>query len=219
MERQQALNLVPKNQKGNPMVTEETMTRGASARSAGIGDPRPHRRLAFGLLIAFSLALVSGVSAAAATGSFSSGTSTTPQPSQSVNPNPPKDTQDFPTAPGAGGTDISQTRAVDLALQVAQSATTPAAPANSPTWAQQMTYQEANASMSVGNGVGNLLVDPTTEVWVVTVHAPVVTDGSPAQAPQMKQSYTVILDAANGKMIDDCIGCSTLSPAASVPAP
>lgn len=51
----------------------------------------------------------------------------------------------------------------------------------------------------------------STPVWIVTVHAPVATDDGPAMLPRIKADLTVVLDAVNGKAIDTCTGCASLS--------
>jgi hypothetical protein len=51
-------------------------------------------------------------------------------------------------------------------------------------------------------------------VWVVTVEAPIWTDGSPMSRPRLLHAYTVVYDAALKHGIEMCIGCATLpSPA------
>jgi hypothetical protein len=48
-------------------------------------------------------------------------------------------------------------------------------------------------------------------VWVVTVHSPIWTDGSPMSRPELKQTYTVAYDAASRQEIEACIGCAGLT--------
>jgi hypothetical protein len=78
-----------------------------------------------------------------------------------------------------------------------------------PTWSKLTDYRQA--STLLGDS-GNPLLCQSTMVWVVTVHAPIMTDGGPSTPPKMRQSYTVVLNAADGRLIDSCVGCSSLSP-------
>lgn len=71
---------------------------------------------------------------------------------------------------------------------------------------QRMTYAEA--ASSVGESP-NPLVNPDTNVWVVTVDAS-PGDGwfRPSPSEASPSSYTVIMDAANGSTIDICSPCT-----------
>jgi hypothetical protein len=100
---------------------------------------------------------------------------------------------------------MSESEALTRALTVSPDAT-----AASPSVAKEMTLSEYNA-MS-----GDPLSEPgessdSTEVWVVTVRAPMYTDGAPGNPPLLKQSYTVVFDATTGSGLETCIGCATLS--------
>jgi len=57
----------------------------------------------------------------------------------------------------------------------------------------------------------NATTNETRLVWIVTVYAPVSTDGGPGAAPQLKQSYSAVVDAGSGQITDDCIGCAWLT--------
>lgn len=54
-------------------------------------------------------------------------------------------------------------------------------------------------------------IDESRPVWIVTVNTPTATDGGPGRAPEIKSSYSAIVDAATGYITDDCIGCAWLS--------
>ena len=56
-----------------------------------------------------------------------------------------------------------------------------------------MDYRSAAALLGEGP---NPKLSPAAEVWVVTFDQP--------------RQYTVILDAANGALIDSCMGCHAL---------
>lgn len=114
----------------------------------------------------------------------------------------------FPAAPAQGSSEISQVQAETVARSVAKTPLTGVASVSAPVAALSTTY--GNASNLLGDGTGNLLVQSGTPVWVVTVHAPMSTDGSPSTPPRIEPAYTVILDAVNGQAIDLCIGCATL---------
>jgi hypothetical protein len=45
------------------------------------------------------------------------------------------------------------------------------------------------------------------EVWVVTVHAPVTDDGSPAAPPKQHGVYSIVINATTGTGTDGCAGC------------
>lgn len=53
--------------------------------------------------------------------------------------------------------------------------------------------------------------NPSRMMWVVTVQAPVLTDGSPSTPPELKKSYSAVLDAETGFLVSDCVGCAWLS--------
>lgn len=59
--------------------------------------------------------------------------------------------------------------------------------------AQLMAYSSATAMLGEGP---NPKIDPTAEVWLVTVYHP--------------QTFSVILDSVDGLVIDSCIGCRAL---------
>jgi hypothetical protein len=143
-----------------------------------------------------------------------------PTPMQPIDPSalPAKVTQTFPSSPAPGAAVISKAQASAIALKMADtpsgSASGSGAPATAPTWSAETTYGAVSAQAT---GNGNYLVAPTTPVWVVTVNAPMSTDGGPGTPGVVKDFYTVVLDAVNGQSIDTCIGCSTLAPAGTQP--
>ena len=51
---------------------------------------------------------------------------------------------------------------------------------------------------------------PGSTVWVVTVHADAVTEGSLFALPTKRYGYTVTIDASTGQYVAYCIGCLTL---------
>lgn len=83
------------------------------------------------------------------------------------------------------------------------------APASAPTFARQMAY--ASAVQAIGEGLGRPGLSGTLPVWLVTVDAP-ADPGSraPSDTKASASSYTVILNAADGKTIDYCAGCDIL---------
>lgn len=98
-----------------------------------------------------------------------------------VLPGRPLPAQTF--APPPGQTHLTESQALDSARG---GAAYPAA-------ARLMDYRSAAALL--GEGADPKLA-PATEVWVVTVYQP--------------QQFTVILNGANGTVIDSCIGCRSL---------
>lgn len=84
------------------------------------------------------------------------------------------------------------------------------APAAAPTFARQMSY--ASAVQAIGEGLGRPGLSATLSVWLVTVDAP-ADPGSrgPSDTKGSASSYTVIVNAADGKTIDYCAGCDTLT--------
>ena len=57
---------------------------------------------------------------------------------------------------------------------------------------------------------GNPNLDTSRLEWVITVHAPMATDGSPGTPMEIKRVYSVALDAETGQWTDGCIGCAWL---------
>lgn len=49
--------------------------------------------------------------------------------------------------------------------------------------------------------------NPDRKVWVATVYAPTLTEGSPAVPPKRVLSYSAVIDAESGQVTDDCKGC------------
>lgn len=84
------------------------------------------------------------------------------------------------------------------------------APATAPTFARQMTY--AAAVQAISEGLGRPGLSGTLPVWLITVDAP-ADPGSrgPSDTKGSASSYTVIVNAADGKTIDYCAGCNALT--------
>ena len=113
----------------------------------------------------------------------------------------------FPSAAGSGVALLGRSAAESEARAGAKTPGAPAAEASAVTFSRLTTYAIAEGL----TGGGNSSVAPTTPVWIVTVHAPTMTDGSPAIAPKRVDQYSVILDAVNGQGIDTCIGCAWIT--------
>ena len=108
------------------------------------------------------------------------------------------------TSRAAGGRPMSRSEAIARALSGDPNAT-----ASSPVFAKEMSLNEYNR-MS-----GETLTEPgipsaRVEVWAVTVHAPMLTDGSPASPGVVKNAYTVVFDTVTRWGLETCIGCATL---------
>lgn len=84
------------------------------------------------------------------------------------------------------------------------------APVIAVTHSQAMTY--GKAVIALGEQLGNAALDPSLPVWLVTVDSPPL-DGSraPGDTRTVQPRYTMIIDAANGAVIDYCGGCGGLS--------
>lgn len=98
-----------------------------------------------------------------------------------VAPGRPVPTRTFSPPPGQDH--LTESQALDSARG---GAATPAA-------ARLMDYRSAAALLGEG---ANPKLPPGATVWVVTVYQP--------------QQYTVILNGANGTVIDSCMGCRPL---------
>ena len=81
------------------------------------------------------------------------------------------------------------------------------APATAVVYSALLTRQQFEQLTPDGHNPG---VHPDRKVWVVTVHAPMWTDGSPSMPPLLKPVYSVALDAETGQWTDACIGCAWL---------
>src|SRR5579884_1719497 len=111
--------------------------------------------------------------------------------------------------PSANPHYISRDTAIVTALRFAATPQTPVAPASSPVQARMMSrtaYERLDP-----NGGENYVPDPRRLIWVVTVHASIATSGGPARPPEIKDVYTVAIDAETGWITDACIGCATLT--------
>jgi hypothetical protein len=104
----------------------------------------------------------------------------------------------------AGGRPMSRSEAIARALTA-----DPNANVSSPVIAKEMSLNGYNR-MS-----GETLSEPGiasagVEVWAVTVHAPMLTDGAPFSPAVLEHSYTIVFDAATRSGLEICIGCATL---------
>ena len=81
------------------------------------------------------------------------------------------------------------------------------APATAVVYSALLTRQQFEQLTPDGHNPG---IHPDRKVWVVTVHAPMWTDGSPSMAPVLMPVYSVGLDAETGQWTDGCIGCAWL---------
>ena len=103
--------------------------------------------------------------------------------------------------PSANPTYITEQQAVSEA----RGQGTPPAPDTVAAFARPMTrpeYERLDGDLTNFN--------PQRMVWVVTVHADMLTDGSPLVKPQVKHVYTIALDAETGIETDACIGCDLI---------
>ena len=93
------------------------------------------------------------------------------------------------------GTPMTQEQAITAALGPN--------PPSSPTAARSMTY---GAFLTLAGEQPDPDISLDRLVWVVTVHAPIRTPGTPQHPDQMKQVYTVVLDAASRQVIEVIAG-------------
>jgi hypothetical protein len=106
--------------------------------------------------------------------------------------------------PVGASTYISETQAISIARNYHSDSTGAA-------HALKTTYDEASSLMGEAS---QPLVNPETEVWIATVTIPggATAWGSPGGTPNdAVDVYTVILDAANGNLIDACDGCNSVT--------
>jgi hypothetical protein len=59
-------------------------------------------------------------------------------------------------------------------------------------------------------GSPNPVLDASVPVWLVSVDAVMDVSRAPGDTRPVANVYTVIMDAANGAVIDSCAGCDTL---------
>jgi hypothetical protein len=107
----------------------------------------------------------------------------------------------FPSSPPPGTTPPSRTRIAGLARQVA------GAPSSADTEAELTTYGVATTRLG---GSGNPVLTRDLPVWLVTVHAPMDVSRVPGDTTPIPGVYTVVMDAANGALIDSCAGCNVV---------
>lgn len=92
------------------------------------------------------------------------------------------------------------TEAQAIALARGQNSTAPVA-------ARLMTLHEFEDTIYAGTK-GVAVLNHDRMKWIVTVHADVMTDGSPGFAPPLKHVYSVVIDAETGIGDGGCIGCA-----------
>lgn len=102
---------------------------------------------------------------------------------------------------------IARAQAEAAARLGARTPLTPSAPDTAVTFSQLMTRAEFETATGESH---NASVYPTRPVWVVAVHAPMATDGSPATPAEIMPVYSVAIDAETGQWTDACIGCAWL---------
>lgn len=101
-----------------------------------------------------------------------------------------------PTAESSPAAGISRTEAEGIALADHARGT----PEFSAYFA---TRAEADAEFQVGGSTPG-------PVWLVTVMAPVMTEGGPGAPPVTRAAYSVVIDARSGSVTDTCGGCTWL---------
>jgi hypothetical protein len=106
------------------------------------------------------------------------------------------------------GAAIERTVVEAKARTLALTPLTPEAPATAVTYSALVSRTEYEA---ISHECRNYAVNLARPVWMVTVHAPTATSGSPAQAPKVVDVYSVALDAESGQWTDYCRGCAWLS--------
>ncbi len=95
----------------------------------------------------------------------------------------------------------------DVARRAAHTALTSEAPLTAAVYSALMTRPAFEALTHEGH---NAAVNPNRMVWLVTVHAPMATDGGRSRPPQVFPVYSVVYDAETGHWTDVCIGCAWL---------
>lgn len=106
------------------------------------------------------------------------------------------------------GIALSRTRVEQLARGLGKTPLTPQVSDTAPTFSALMSR---SAFEAVSGEAHNYAVNPDRQVWVVTVHANMATDGSPGRAPQVFPVYSVAMDAETGQWTDYCVGCEWLT--------
>lgn len=94
------------------------------------------------------------------------------------------------------------------ARALAVSPLSPGAPASATVYSALLTRSEYEKIAKEGR---NYAVNADRKVWVVTVHAPIATSGSPTQPSAIVEVYSVALDGETGQWTDYCIGCAWLN--------
>ncbi len=105
------------------------------------------------------------------------------------------------------GTPLSKEDAVGVVLELANTGiTTKASPD-----ARHLAVLMPIAEFAQREGIGpDPVIAPDLLVWVVTVHAPMSTRGSPVAPPVVKPVYTGVIDAITGAPVIVAVGSATL---------
>ncbi len=109
--------------------------------------------------------------------------------------------------PSANPAYLSRTIAEARARAAALTPSSAAAPATVVVYSALMTRPDFDALTHESD---NAAMNAQRKIWVVTVHAPMATDGSPSRAAEIKDVYSIALDAETGHWTDECIGCAWL---------
>jgi len=110
--------------------------------------------------------------------------------------------------PSANPSYLSRQTIEAVAKRAAHTPLTPAAPITAVVYSALMPRPAYEA---LAHETHNAAVNAQRMVWVVTVHAPMATDGSPSRPPEIKHVYSVAYDAETGHWTDACIGCAWLN--------
>jgi hypothetical protein len=110
--------------------------------------------------------------------------------------------------PSANPQSLSRAVVEAAARSGARTPLTPEAPLSAVVYSALMPRSQV-AALFLG-AASNPGLDQTRLEWVITVHAPMATDGSPGMGPEVKPVYSVALDAETGQWTDACIGCAWL---------
>lgn len=136
-------------------------------------------------------------------------------PAQIATPSNPRTTDPsfFPPSNGPGQATITQTQAVNSAQAEAVSSTGNPLPsaeqAALPTFSRLMSY--ADAVKLTGDGA-DPRIDPSRQVWVVTVLGHHVVDTLPgSKTSSIVDRYTIVSDATTGFMILGAFGVASLT--------
>ena len=102
---------------------------------------------------------------------------------------------------------LSRAAVEEAARRGARTPLTPEAPPSAIVYSVLMPRSQF---LAFTHEAGNPNLDTSRLEWVITVHAPMATDGSPGTPMEIKPVYSVALDAETGQWTDGCIGCAWL---------